>query len=290
MLQVPSYVGATVRKPVTSATPAVEALLEHLASEGFQAAPRTLGRDELGRQVLDYIPGVLADTVPPLSEEDLEHLGQLVRRLHDTLQTFVPPANAAWNVAIPPDREELICHNDLAPWNLVRDGDRWVFIDWDGAGPGSGCGTSGTWLRGSYRFGLAAIPKCVAAGCDDWPMHTGSTSGSDVSFRASSPRTHVACSICCKPRPRPVTNPWARLHQEGHGAVWRAAADFTEAHAKEWAHALADDSMVPTSTGGPSGGTGETELKFTCGSAIRIRSGLHGCRWRASTHRPGRKP
>jgi hypothetical protein len=85
-------IGATVRKPVTPATPAVEALLEHLAAEGFDAAPRTFGRDELGRQVLEYIPGVLADTVPPLSDEDLEHLGQLVRRLHDTLQTFLPPS------------------------------------------------------------------------------------------------------------------------------------------------------------------------------------------------------
>ena len=200
-------IGATVRKPVTPATPAVEALLEHLAAEGFQAAPRTLGRDELGRQVLEYIPGVLADTVPPLSEEDLGHLGQLVRRLHDTLQTFVPPANAEWNVAIPPDREELICHNDLAPWNLVRDGDRWVFIDWDGAPrlPAVGPRLPGSGVR--TAFGLAAIPKCVAAGCNDWPMRTGSTTVSDVSFRASSPRTHVACSICCKPRPRPVTNP-----------------------------------------------------------------------------------
>jgi hypothetical protein len=33
--------------------------------------------------------------------------------------------------------------------------------------------------------------------------------------------------------------PWARLHEEGHGAVWLAAADFTEAHAEEWANALA---------------------------------------------------
>ena len=28
-------------------------------------------------------------------------------------------------------------HHDLAPWNLVLGGDRWVFIDWDNAGPGS---------------------------------------------------------------------------------------------------------------------------------------------------------
>ena len=232
-------IGATVRKPVTSATPAVEALLEHLAAEGFQAAPRTLGRDELGRQVLEYIPGVLADTVPPLSEEDLEHLGQLVRRLHDTLQTFVPPANAAWNVAIPPDREELICHNDLAPWNLVRDGDRWVFIDWDGAGPGSRLWDLGYLAQGFVPLWAGGDPKVCgrrlrrladAYGLDDRQRRqlpgiiTAHTRGMFDLLQTSAATGH---------------QPWARLHQEGHGAVWRAAADFTEAHAEEWAHALA---------------------------------------------------
>ncbi len=61
----------------------------------------------------------------------------MIRRLHDATETFQAPPGARWDIVIPPDRDELVCHHDLAPWNLVRDGDRWVFIDWDGAGLGS---------------------------------------------------------------------------------------------------------------------------------------------------------
>jgi len=49
----------------------VEALLTHLADAGCDAAPRTLGRDYLGRHVLEYIPGPTADTVAPLSSPEL---------------------------------------------------------------------------------------------------------------------------------------------------------------------------------------------------------------------------
>src|ERR1035437_1529962 len=50
-------VGSTVRKPATVSTAAVEALLDHFAEVGFSGAPRSLGRDELGRHVLEYVPG-----------------------------------------------------------------------------------------------------------------------------------------------------------------------------------------------------------------------------------------
>lgn len=76
-------VGATVRKPATPATPAVEALLELLTAVGFSGAPRTLGRDKLGRHVLEFVPGQLADTLPPASSNDLRRDGRLIREFHD---------------------------------------------------------------------------------------------------------------------------------------------------------------------------------------------------------------
>ena len=130
-------IGSTVRKPVTKATPAVEVLLEHLAAVGFPAAPRSLGRDKQGVtfwstcRVSWPTPGLRSPTA------SWTRLGALIHELHEATSSFVSPPDAAWQVVIPPDRPDFICHNDLAPWNLVHNGQRWVFIDWDGAGPGS---------------------------------------------------------------------------------------------------------------------------------------------------------
>ena len=53
-------VGDTVRRPAGPWTPAVHALLSHLHDVGFHGAPRPLGIDELGREVLTFIPGTVA--------------------------------------------------------------------------------------------------------------------------------------------------------------------------------------------------------------------------------------
>ena len=122
-------VGDTVRRPAGAWTPAVHALLDHLADAGFAAAPRALGFDEDGREVVSYAPG---DVVWPgrfeLLERDeaLAEVARLIRRYHDVVASFVPPPDAAWwdLAADPSGVHELVCHNDLAPWNLVRGPDR----------------------------------------------------------------------------------------------------------------------------------------------------------------------
>jgi hypothetical protein len=53
-------VGDTVRRPAGPWTPAVHALLDHLHAVGFRGAPRPLGLDDRGREVLTYVPGPVA--------------------------------------------------------------------------------------------------------------------------------------------------------------------------------------------------------------------------------------
>ena len=126
-------VGDTVRKPWTSATPSVLSFVEAIRAAGVDA-PAPMGRDEAGRQVQELVPGRLAMDSDPLSLPELHRVGALVRAIHDASSDYVPPAYAVWETAITAPGDDLVCHNDLAPWNLIV-GERRVFIDWDAAAP-----------------------------------------------------------------------------------------------------------------------------------------------------------
>ena len=233
-------VGSTVRKPAGVETAAVEALLGHFAEVGFRGAPRSLGRDELGRQVLEYVPGEIAFTLPPLTADELRRLGGLIREIHDAAQSFEPPPVPQWNVVIAPDREDLICHHDLAPWNLVRDGDRWVFIDWDGAGPGSRLWDLAYAASTFVPFRAGGDPvldgprlRALADGyCLDEQQRT-------VFPALIGAHTRGMYDLL---RSASLTGeqPWARLYAEGHGEHWGPAAAYIEAHLEQWTSALLD--------------------------------------------------
>lgn len=128
-------VGDTVRRPVGRWTPAVHSLLRHLEDVGFEGAPRVLGIDEKGREVLTYLPG---DPQPSWADEAVFQTGRLVRRLHEAMEGFVPPADAVWRFPPLGSRAPsgLIGHNDQCPVNVVyADGIPYGIIDWDMAGP-----------------------------------------------------------------------------------------------------------------------------------------------------------
>ncbi len=70
-------VGGTVRKQWHRAAPSVVHLLRHLEKHGYEAAPRSYGRSLTGDQLLEYVPGTLADQGPPLTAAELRRLGGL---------------------------------------------------------------------------------------------------------------------------------------------------------------------------------------------------------------------
>jgi hypothetical protein len=75
-------VGDTVRRPVGPHSPLVHALLAHLESADFEGAPRFLGIDRSGREVLSYIDGEVAGRPRPpwiADETRLASVGRLTR-------------------------------------------------------------------------------------------------------------------------------------------------------------------------------------------------------------------
>src|SRR3954468_19522367 len=63
---------------------------------------------------------------------------RLLRQLHDATAGFVARAGAMWQfIYLDPTRHDVICHNDVAPYNTVYvDGRPRALIDFDTAGPG----------------------------------------------------------------------------------------------------------------------------------------------------------
>lgn len=231
-------IGSTVRKPATAATAGIEALLDHLTEVSFTASPKSLGRDELGRHVLEYVPGEMAYSQAAFTVAELHRLGRLVRELHTASAGFRPPPDAAWWVVMPADRDELICHHDLAPWNLVRDGDRWVFIDWDGAGPGSRLWDLAYVAHGFVPLHAGGDPQV------DGPRLRALVDGYglDEDERRRLPAligSHTrAMYELLRSSAVSGEQPWARLWAEGHGEHWGPAADYVDHHLGYWVDAL----------------------------------------------------
>jgi Ser/Thr protein kinase RdoA (MazF antagonist) len=125
-------VGDTVRRPRTQNSDFVTQLLCHLEASGFEGAPRALGVDERGRDVLSYLEGEAPRDLSWHEDAVLVTAAGLIRRYHDA--TTDPRAS-------PTGRRiggEVICHNDLSPCNFVfRSRLPVAMIDFDAAAPGT---------------------------------------------------------------------------------------------------------------------------------------------------------
>jgi hypothetical protein len=128
-------VGDTVRRTPSPEAPFVRSLLSWFERNGWDGAPRFLGSDERGREVLSYIDGHVAwqpaQPAAVTSPDSLAQVARLVREFHDL--TAGTPLAAS---------QEVVCHNDLSPKNTVyRDSGAGLrpvaFLDWDIAGPGA---------------------------------------------------------------------------------------------------------------------------------------------------------
>ena len=121
-------VGDTVRRAASPRSAYVRALLDRFAAAEWPSAPRFLGYDDAGREIVEFIDGdVPAAATDPSFQSDasLVRVAELVREFHDL--TVGSPllagaddgqgADGAGGESV--DGAEVVCHNDLSPKNTV---------------------------------------------------------------------------------------------------------------------------------------------------------------------------
>ncbi|QHQ61033.1 phosphotransferase [Anaerocolumna sedimenticola] len=139
-------IGNTVHRSVNW-SPYVHELLLYLEKQGFDGAPKFIGIDEKGCEILSYIEGEVSGNDYPdfkpyiWSEDSLIRCAQLLRRYHDAVQGFIGISDYYTNEehnAVPGKWEnEVVCHNDAALYNIVfKDEVPVALIDFDLAKPG----------------------------------------------------------------------------------------------------------------------------------------------------------
>ena len=134
-------VGDTVRRPLRSTSLAIHALLRHLEAVGFDGAPRYLGIDTAGREVLTYLPGRAITPPYPawaLTDAALASVAALLRAYHAAVADFDPgPYRWPPSPPAPFDTAGPVLHNDPNLDNVVfRHGRAVALIDFDLASPG----------------------------------------------------------------------------------------------------------------------------------------------------------
>jgi len=136
-----TLVDGTVRRVAGPWSGSVRRLLTHLRDRGFDGAPRPLGLDDQGREVVTYLRGESVGSQRPWpgwthSDEALVQVAGWLRRFHQAVRDFDPGPDAVWREGGTWRPGLVIGHNDSAPYNAVW-GDHGLvgFVDWDMSGP-----------------------------------------------------------------------------------------------------------------------------------------------------------
>ncbi|MBA2711163.1 MAG: aminoglycoside phosphotransferase family protein [Tatlockia sp.] len=135
-------IGDCVHRPIGPWTTQIHKFLYHLREKGFYSAPKPLGFDEDGREILSFIEGNVSNY--PLSADAcsisaLISSAHLLRNFHEASTSFLAGFTSDEKLWQLPARQpqELICHGDFAPYNVVLNRDKAIgIIDFDTCHPG----------------------------------------------------------------------------------------------------------------------------------------------------------
>ena len=119
-------VGGTVHRARDAGSGFAARVLAYLESAGYPHAPRYLGVDDCGRDILSYIPGQTTDHPSQRAEGAYTRGGAMLRLLHETTARHRLAAG-----------RECVLHGDPGPFNTIFwQGLPAAFIDWSSCHPG----------------------------------------------------------------------------------------------------------------------------------------------------------
>lgn len=230
-------VGATVRKPSTEHSPGVLAYMRTLRDRGIDL-PEPLGHDDQGRTIIEFVEGPLAINAPALTPTQLQRVGRMVRSIHDASQDLVADELGLGPALIPAAEPDLVCHNDLTPWNLVL-GERWVFIDWDGAAASTRLWDLAYSAQAFTLNDASADPAVAAADLRAFVDGYDADPCLRSQLARALPQRAWAMHDLLETSHHQEREPWASMYSDFHGSHWRAVAEFLQRNAQIWAQALA---------------------------------------------------
>ncbi|MFF5260511.1 phosphotransferase [Actinomadura viridis] len=234
--------GDTVRRPYRSHSPAVHGLLRHLEMVGFDGAPRVLGVDEQGREVLSWVEGETPPRPLPgfaVTDEALAGVAGLLRRYHEAVAGYEAPPDAPWDMAASrlDGEPELIGHCDVTPENVVfRHGRPVGLIDFDLARPTTRLYDVVTTLRHwapiadpgdrDWRLCRVDVGRRLRLFCDAYGLDRDMRRQVLPAARVRFERSYEAM----RTRAEVVGGAWARIWHGGAGPRIRRAQDWLDRH------------------------------------------------------------
>lgn len=242
-------VGDTVRRAAGRWTPFVHRLLKHLRDSGFTLAPEALGLDELGREILSFIPGqTLTESLWPQwvwSDDLLEEAVMALVDYHQKVANFRPSLVESRLGTVPLGLDQIVCHNDFAPYNCVfRDGHLVGLFDWDVV-----CAGDPSWDLAFFAWHWVPLyPPAPDIGwrsnevcrrrlrhiVDSYGLSDRSGFVRQIITRIDSSRTGILT------RAAEGDAAFIELKEEGHPDVMQQAIDFIRVNEKFLSNALSD--------------------------------------------------